>query len=77
MEKRISLAAVRRLAEERGIKTQLEFAEAAGINRNTARRWWVDDPTMTRIETSVLISLCDLFGVQPGDLLEYVGDEDE
>ena len=51
MNKRISVANVRRLAEERGIGSPNELAEAATINSNTARRWWLDDTTITRLES--------------------------
>lgn len=75
--KRISVSKVRQFAEKKGIKSQSALATAAGINPNTARRWWIDDPTLTRYEVSVIIAFCDVLEIQPGDLFEYAPNGDE
>lgn len=69
--KRISVSNVRLMAQKKGIKSQGALATAANINPNTARRWWIDDPTLTRYEASIIIALCDVLEIQPGDLFEY------
>ena len=66
---RVSVAPVRQRAKERGIMNATELASAAGLAYNTAWRWWNDDPGITRIETDVLIKLCNLLACEPGDLL--------
>jgi len=74
-KERVSVASVQRLARQHGFDSPTALATAAGVNPNTARRWWIDDPTITRYEASIIIAFCKLFGVQPGDLLTFVSTE--
>lgn len=72
MGQRISVNAVRQIAEKHEIKSPGALATAARINPNTARRWWIDDPTITRYEASIIVALCNALNVSPGDLLTLI-----
>lgn len=52
----------------------VELAEALGCTVQTVSRIKNGKVRALRIET--LDSLCELFGCQPGDLLEYMDDEE-
>lgn len=47
-----------------------EFAEIAGLNKNTVLNLYHEKST--RIEFEVLNKLCAALDCQPGDLLEYI-----
>jgi hypothetical protein len=68
---RISVAPVRRMAKQRGIKNAAQLAEAAGITKPTALRYWRDDPKLFVYDSEVLSSLAAFFGCQPGELLQW------
>ncbi|MEN6460810.1 MAG: helix-turn-helix transcriptional regulator [Syntrophomonas sp.] len=48
--------------------------EMSGINKNTL--YAIYNNTITRMDLSVLDRLCVALNCQPGDLLEYVPDQD-
>jgi DNA-binding Xre family transcriptional regulator len=68
---RISVAPVKRMAKLKGIKNASQLAEAAGITKPTALRYWRDDPKLFVYDSEVLASLADYFECQPGDLVEW------
>lgn len=50
-----------------------DVARETGINRGTITRLYQE--TAVRVELEVIEKLCELFGCQVGDLLEYVEEE--
>lgn len=66
------LLAERRIQEKRNISLQ-EVAEKTGISRKTLYAW--ENNTVTRFDLSVLSALCLYFGINPGDLLQFIPDE--
>jgi transcriptional regulator with XRE-family HTH domain len=59
--------------EKRRIK-QSEIAKALGVSSHTITNWIKDE--ITQIDTNVLISLCDYFGVTFDQML-YIEETDE
>lgn len=70
--KRISTAPVQELARQHGIDNPHALSLEARIAYNTAKRWWYDDPSMTRLETDVLIRLSITLEADPCDLIAIV-----
>lgn len=66
---------VRAVAESRGIKTALELAEKANINRNTAIELMGGRPE--RVDRKTLTRICRALQCTPGDLLIYDAGDDE
>lgn len=64
----ISVAPVKRKARELGITSISQLSKQAGIPYITARRWWQDD--VTQIHADTLAALAELFGCEPGELVE-------
>lgn len=64
------------LLESRG-ETAYSLAQGAGLTLPRAYRLARPDGRFQRIEAEALDALCRYFGVQPGDLLEYVSSEQE
>jgi putative transcriptional regulator len=66
------LLAEKRVKERRNIPLQ-EVAEHTGISRQALYKW--ENNSINRFEMRVINSLCRYFGVQIGDLFEYIEDE--
>lgn len=75
-QKRISTCPVQKIAVSKGIDNPHALALEAGIAYNTAKRYWNDDPTMTRLETDVLVRLSIILEVDPCELIT-IEDVDE
>lgn len=61
-----------RLMGERKMKI-IDVARETGLNRNTITLLYKEDAK--RIDLDAIDKLCNLFGCEVGDLLEYVPDE--
>ena len=59
----------------RGFKTRLALAQASGVHQNNLGKIVNDDILALRLDT--LNKLCRTLDCQPGDLLEYMPDEEE
>ncbi len=68
------LLAEKQVKERRNIPLA-EVAEATGISRQALYKW--ENNSINRFEIRVVNALCKYFGVQIGDLFEYVPDDDE
>ena len=68
------LLAEKRIKERRNISLQ-EVAEKTGISRQTLYAW--ENNKVNRFDVPVINALCQYFGIQPGELFEYVPDTDE
>ncbi len=66
------LLAEKQIKERRNIPLA-EVAEATGISRRALYAW--ENNNVNRFDVPVIDALCKYFGVQPGELFEYV-DED-
>lgn len=51
-----------------------EVAQETGLPAKTLFAW--QNNTVTRFDMHVINSICKYFGVQPGDLFEYVPDDE-
>ena len=65
------LLAEKRVKEKRNIPLS-EVAEGTGLPPKTLFAW--ANNTVTRFDVHVINAICQYFGVQPGDLFEYVPD---
>ncbi|WNZ25670.1 helix-turn-helix transcriptional regulator [Leptolyngbya sp. NK1-12] len=65
---------VKAVAASKGDNTNYKFWKRTGFSQPTAYRVY-RDPTVYLSE-SVLDTICKVYGVQPGDCLEYVPDEE-
>lgn len=65
------LLAEKRIKERRNIPLA-EIAEEIGVARKTLYAW--ENNTVTRFDVPVIDALCKYFGVNPGDLFEYIED---
>jgi DNA-binding Xre family transcriptional regulator len=61
-------------AKRKRIVSMQEVAETLGIDRRTLGR--IEASRIERLDTNVLAHLCTFYGVNVGDLLECVSDED-
>jgi putative transcriptional regulator len=68
------LLAQRRMKEKRNIPLS-EVKESTKIPYKTLYAW--QNNTVTRFDVHVINAICKYFGVQPGELFEYVPDEVE
>jgi putative transcriptional regulator len=68
------LLAEKRAKEKRNIPLS-EVAEATGIPTKTLFAW--ANNTVSRFDVHVIDAICQYFGIQPGELFEYVPDTDE
>jgi putative transcriptional regulator len=66
------LLAEKRIKERRNIPLA-EIAEKTGVSRRALYAW--ENNTVTRFDVPVIDALCKYFGVNPGDLFEYIEDE--
>ena len=66
------LLAEKRIKERRNISLQ-EVAEETSISRQALYKW--ENNSINRFETRVMNALCQYFGIEPGQLFEYVKDE--
>lgn len=66
------LLAQKRVKERRNIPLT-EVAEATGISRQALYKW--ENNSIERFETRVIDALCQYFGIEPGELFEYIEDE--
>ncbi|NOH04678.1 MAG: helix-turn-helix transcriptional regulator [Chloroflexi bacterium] len=67
------LLAEKRMKERRPISLS-EIAEITGISRKTLYAW--ENNKVNRFDVPVINALCEYFGIEPGELFEYVPDED-
>ena len=65
------LLAEKQVKERRRIALS-EVSTTTGISRSALQAWQAN--SVTRYDESVLNALCMYFGVQPGDLLQYIPD---
>jgi putative transcriptional regulator len=65
------LLAEKRIKERRNISLA-EISDEIGISRKTLYAW--ENNTVTRFDVPVIDALCKYFGVNPGDLFEYLDD---
>lgn len=65
------LLAEKRVKERRNIPLS-EVASETKISRPTLQAWASN--TVTRFDMPVIDALCKYFGVQPGELFEYIPD---
>jgi putative transcriptional regulator len=63
------LLAEKRMREKRRISIS-EVSEITGITRRSLQTW--ENNTVTRFDVLVIDGLCKYFGIQPGELFEYV-----
>jgi putative transcriptional regulator len=68
------LLAEKRVKEKRNIPLS-EVAQETGLPPKTLFAW--QNNTVTRFDVHVINSICQYFGVQPGELFEYVPDQPE
>ncbi|NUM77656.1 helix-turn-helix transcriptional regulator [candidate division KSB1 bacterium] len=66
------LLAEKRKNERRNISLS-EVAEATGISRQALYKW--ENNSVNRFDVPVINAICQYFGIQPGELFEYVPDE--
>lgn len=66
------LLAEKQIKERRNISLS-EVSEATGISRKTLYAW--ENNKVNRFDVPVINALCHYFGVNPGDLFEYIEDE--
>jgi putative transcriptional regulator len=65
------LLAQRRVQEKRNIPLA-EVKDATGIPYKTLFAW--QNNSVTRFDVHVINAICQYFGVQPGELFEYIPD---
>ncbi|MFZ5887913.1 MAG: helix-turn-helix domain-containing protein [Chloroflexota bacterium] len=68
------LLAEKRVQEKRNIPLS-EVAHETGIPYKTLYGW--QNNTVTRFDVHVINAICKYFGVKPGELFDYVPDEEE
>jgi len=68
---KLMLVKLKEMLQRRGIRSQLELAKMAGLSPNTIS---AIGQGRGRIET--IGKLCNALNCQPGDLMEYIPDED-
>ena len=66
------LLAEKRVKERRNIPLA-EVAEATGISRRALYAW--ENNEVHRFDDVIIDALCKYFGIQPGELFEYIEDE--
>lgn len=64
-----ALLAEKRVKERRNISLQ-EIAEKTGVSRRALYAW--ENNRVNRFDTPVINALCQYFGIEPGQLFEYV-----
>lgn len=52
-----------------------QLQEQSGVNKNTL--YGIYNNSITRVDLSVLDRICTALNCQPGDLLEYIPDENQ
>jgi DNA-binding Xre family transcriptional regulator len=65
---------VKEVAKRAGINSAYELMQQAEIHVTTAYRLW--EGTSTRLDVKTLNKLCSLFRVPPGQLLDFIPDND-
>ncbi|MCX6060335.1 MAG: helix-turn-helix transcriptional regulator [Chloroflexi bacterium] len=66
------LLAEKRVKERRNISLQ-EVAEMTGVSRRALYAW--ENNRVNRFDVPVINALCQYFGIEPGQLFQYVPDE--
>ena len=66
---------IKAMAVSKGDTTNYKFWQRSGLPQSTAYRVY-RDPKVYPSE-SVLSTICQAYGVQPGDCLEYINPESE
>jgi putative transcriptional regulator len=67
-----ALLAEKRIQERRNISLQ-EVAQATGVSRQSLYKW--ENNSVNRFDVPVINALCQYFGIEPGQLFQYVPDE--
>jgi putative transcriptional regulator len=67
-----ALLAEKRIKERRNISLQ-EVAQATGVSRQSLYKW--ENNSVNRFDVPVINALCQYFGIEPGQLFQYVPDE--
>ena len=68
------LLAEKRVQERRHISLQ-EVEKDTGVSRQSLYKW--ENNKVNRFDVPVINALCKYFGVQPGELFEYIPDPPE
>jgi len=63
------LLAEKQIKERRNMSLR-EIERETGISRQALHKW--KNNTVTRFDVSVILALCKYFGIQPGELFEYI-----
>jgi putative transcriptional regulator len=66
------LLAEKQINERRNIPLA-EVADATGVSRRALYAW--ENNKVNRFDVPVINALCKYFGIQPGELFEYVEDD--
>jgi len=66
------LLAEKQVKERRNISLS-EVAEVTGVSRQALYKW--ENNKVNRFDTPVINAICQYFGIQPGELFEYIEDE--
>lgn len=66
------LLAEKRIKERRPISLS-EIEKVTGVSRRALYAW--ENNKVTRFDVPVINALCEYFGIEPGDLFQYVPDE--
>lgn len=66
------LLAEKRVKERRNISLQ-EVAENTGVSRQSLYAW--ENNRVNRFDVPVINALCQYFGIEPGELFQYVPDQ--
>lgn len=69
---RFSILIAQKMMDDKKRVSLAEIARQTGIDQRTLGRW--ANNTITRYDVPVINALCIYFGCQPGDLFEYVPD---
>jgi len=66
------LLAEKQVKERRNISLS-EVAEVTGVSRQALYKW--ENNKVNRFDTPVINAICQYWGIQPGELFEYIEDE--
>ena len=66
---------VKALARARGITSAVQLGQRVRLNKNSANSMW--NGSSLRIDLDTLARLCQVLACTPGDLLVYLGEQQE
>lgn len=67
-----ALLAEKRIKERRNVSLQ-EVAKETGVSRQALYKW--ENNRVNRFDVPVINAMCKYFGIEPGQLFQYVPDE--